>query len=323
MTDQLSRQGSSKPAPSAKAAAVSSSAAELAALAASGHNPEASSKAGVATLTALLEAHAVREAWAQRQLDQIQSAPAAATQPDSDAYSAAACTERQQAKPVDGVPQSLHSSLPLMKSSSGQLLALRRELEQVPATSQDRRPPAPSQAPSDQQAPDGQLSSANHSVPADSQSTTKSIESRQGSSSPVFVPIVLAMEESDHRVLIQEWHARQLVSAAVLVCTVSVPRCRGGMLVCAQWCAASVPAAMDWGVFLAAEGVFLCLQNGCSSPDYPESVYERLHSLQDRLCRYAQRNVPVVHVSIASFPTVLDKLHDYLLKCIEVAMQGG
>eukprot|EP00891_Asterochloris_glomerata_P001467 jgi/Astpho2/1467/fgenesh1_pm.00026_%23_1_t len=95
--------------------------------------------------------------------------------------------------------------------------------------------------------------SANNSVPTGNQSTNKSIESPKDSNSPVFVPIVLAMEESDHRVLIQEWHARQL----------------------------------------------------------------------DRLCRYAQRDVPVVHVSIASFPTVLDKLHDYLLKCIEVAMQGS
>ena len=206
MADQLSRQGSSKAAPTAEAAAVSSNWAELAARAASGHNPEASSTVDVATLTAMLEAHALKEAQTQRRLDQIQSAPAAAV-----------CAERQQAEPVDGVAQLLHGSLPLMPSSSGQLPALQQELNRPPATSQDRRPPASSQGPSVQQPPDGQPSSANTSTPADSQSTTKSIESRQGSNSPVFVPIVLAMEESDHRVLIQEWHARQLVSAAVLM----------------------------------------------------------------------------------------------------------
>lgn len=273
MAEQLSRQGSSKPAAAVEAAAGSSITAELAALAASDRKAEACSTADVATLTAMLEAHAVKDAQTQRKLDQIQSAPACATQPTSDVHSAAACAERQQTEPVDGLPQLLHSSLPLMQSSSGQLLALQQELEHVPATFQDRRPPAPSQAPSDQQPTDVRLSSANNSVPTGNQSTNKSIESPKDSNSPVFVPIVLAMEESDHRVLIQEWHARQL--------------------------------------------------NGCSSPDYPESVYQRLHSLQDRLCRYAQRDVPVVHVSIASFPTVLDKLHDYLLKCIEVAMQGS
>ena len=95
------------------------------------------------------------------------------------------------------------------------------------------------------------------------------------------------------------------------------------MLVCLHRCAASAPADKLWGIFCMQKGCLLCLQNGCSGPDYPECVYQRLNSLQDRLCRYAQRSVPVVHVSIASFPTVLDKLHDYLLKCIEVAMQGG
>ena len=245
MADQLSRQGSSKPAPVAEAAEASSDADGLAALAVSGRNAEASSAADVATLTAMLEAHAVKQAQTRRKLDQIPSARASAAHSAPDGPGAPANAEQQQAEPIDGVPQLLYSSPPPMQSSSGQLLAFRRELEQAPATSQDRCPPAPSQAPSDQQPPDGQPSPTNNSVPADSQPSAKSIESPQGSDSPVFVPIVLAMEESDHRVLIQEWHARQLVSAAVLVCTVSAPRCRGSLCSGVQHC---FPAAQSAGV---------------------------------------------------------------------------
>lgn len=273
MAEQLSRQGSSKPAAAVEAAAGSSKTAELAALAASDRKAEACSTADVATLTAMLEAHAVKDAQTQRKLDQIQSAPACATQPTSDVHGAAACAERQQTEPVDGLPQLLHSSLPLMQSSSGQLLALQQELEHVPATFQDRRPPAPSQAPSDQQPTDVQLSSANNSVPAGSQSTNKSIEPPKDSNSPVFVPIVLAMEESDHRVLIQEWHARQLVSAAVLVCTMSAPRCRRGMLVYVQGCASSAAC---------------CKAPGCLSvcrTDAPAQTTQNLCTNASTVCR--------------------------------------
>ncbi|KAK9815940.1 hypothetical protein WJX72_012313 [[Myrmecia] bisecta] len=52
-----------------------------------------------------------------------------------------------------------------------------------------------------------------------------------------------------------------------------------------------------------------------------DAALERLRVLQDHLCAYAQRSVPVVTFDIASFGETLDRLHDYLLQCIEMAME--
>ena len=50
-------------------------------------------------------------------------------------------------------------------------------------------------------------------------------------------------------------------------------------------------------------------------------VLERLRLLQSHLCAYAQRSVPVVNLELASFNETLDGLHDYLLLCIQIALE--
>lgn len=52
-----------------------------------------------------------------------------------------------------------------------------------------------------------------------------------------------------------------------------------------------------------------------------DATYRRLQLLQDHLCSYTARNVPVVTVDLANFTDTMDQLHDYLLQCIENAMQ--
>lgn len=50
-------------------------------------------------------------------------------------------------------------------------------------------------------------------------------------------------------------------------------------------------------------------------------VLGRLRLLQSHLCSYAQRSVPVVNLDLANFNDTLDDLHDYLLLCIQMALE--
>ena len=52
-----------------------------------------------------------------------------------------------------------------------------------------------------------------------------------------------------------------------------------------------------------------------------EGTLRRLRVLQSHLCGYALRSIPVVDMELASFNDTLDRLHDYLLLCIEMAME--
>ena len=65
--------------------------------------------------------------------------------------------------------------------------------------------------------------------------------------------------------------------------------------------------------------------NNVSDKDMTDSAnatYDRIRLLQDHLCTYEEHNVPVVFsINFANFSDTLDQLHDYLLQCIEGAMQ--
>jgi hypothetical protein len=48
----------------------------------------------------------------------------------------------------------------------------------------------------------------------------------------------------------------------------------------------------------------------------------RVRLLQEYLCAYEAQGLPVVKVSYGAFGEALDKLHEYVLQCIKVAMQS-
>jgi hypothetical protein len=50
-------------------------------------------------------------------------------------------------------------------------------------------------------------------------------------------------------------------------------------------------------------------------------ILGRLRLLQSHLCSYAQRSIPVVRLNLANFNDTLDDLHDYLLLCIQMALE--
>ncbi len=68
----------------------------------------------------------------------------------------------------------------------------------------------------------------------------------------------------------------------------------------------------------------LSVQATAQAPGGPldsSRVLDRLRLLQSHLCAYAQRSVPVVNLELASFNDTLDGLHDYLLLCIQIALE--
>jgi hypothetical protein len=48
----------------------------------------------------------------------------------------------------------------------------------------------------------------------------------------------------------------------------------------------------------------------------------RMRLLQDYLCAYEAQGLPMVKVSYGAFGEALDKLHEYVLQCIKVAMSS-
>lgn len=102
------------------------------------------------------------------------------------------------------------------------------------------------------------------------------------SPTPVFVPIVVSMDDRDHKLLVEEWYSRQMAMSGQL----------------------SNTAISDQEV-----------------TDSANAIYSRIRLLQEHLCTYSERNVPVVQINFANFSDTLDQLHDYLLQCIGSAMQ--
>ncbi|KAK9831529.1 hypothetical protein WJX81_006265 [Elliptochloris bilobata] len=129
---------------------------------------------------------------------------------------------------------------------------------------------------------------------------------------PVFVPIVLCMNEADHALLVREWYERQQEVPSPAAAAASLAAVSAAV-------SERLPADGSPG-HIAAEAA----RHGTPPVD-PAEALARLHTLQAHLCGYAARAVPVVRTGLAGFGDTLDRLHDYLLTCIQVALEeeGG
>lgn len=54
-----------------------------------------------------------------------------------------------------------------------------------------------------------------------------------------------------------------------------------------------------------------------------EDVLRAVSTLQHHLCTYQGRMVPVVRISTTAFSRTLDDVHDYLLQCMQLAVDAG
>ncbi|GAB4819330.1 hypothetical protein N2152v2_006376 [Parachlorella kessleri] len=120
---------------------------------------------------------------------------------------------------------------------------------------------------------------------------------------PVFVPIVLAMDTKDYELVVQEWQAAQ---AGLLR---ELPAGAGG-----------TDVLSGGGGGQASAAVVEAGEDEEEAPGSSEAVLRRLQVLQDYLRAYGAVGVPVVEVNVGGFHATLDKLHDYLLACIEMSL---
>jgi hypothetical protein len=102
---------------------------------------------------------------------------------------------------------------------------------------------------------------------------------------PVFVPIVLRVAPADHRIMAEPWLAAQL----------------------ARW----RPPGVGGGSEEATDG----------GRGAEELVMRRLLEVQEYLGGYGEVGVPVVPVDLLNFDATLDRLHDYVLSCVQLAME--
>jgi len=63
--------------------------------------------------------------------------------------------------------------------------------------------------------------------------------------------------------------------------------------------------------------------NGSKLAVSAEDALRRMRLLQEYLCAYEAQGLPVVKVSYGNFGEALDKLHEYILQCIKVAMESS
>ncbi|GIL89441.1 hypothetical protein Vretimale_18925 [Volvox reticuliferus] len=109
---------------------------------------------------------------------------------------------------------------------------------------------------------------------------------------PLFVPVVLCMSEADHRLAIEDNTA---------VCD------RGG------------GGTDSTRVTASGEG----LGKGLFEADgpEPEELLRRAQTIQEYLCNFESQGMPVLNVRYGNFGEALDVLHEYVLMCIQAAME--
>ncbi|GLC37008.1 hypothetical protein PLESTM_000530700 [Pleodorina starrii] len=128
---------------------------------------------------------------------------------------------------------------------------------------------------------------------------------------PLFVPIVLRMSEADHRLALED-------NTAVY------DRGGGGG---GGSDSARGTASGDGHPLMQLQlqqpgkgGVAAPSDPGCPEPG-PEAVLRRAQALQQYLCSFESQGMPVVNVKYGNFHEALDVLHEYVLMCIQAAME--
>jgi hypothetical protein len=149
---------------------------------------------------------------------------------------------------------------------------------------------------------------------------------------PLFVPIVVFMDEADHALMADEALAHlglpsgsDAAAAASAGAgdrlsdslTVDGAGSNGGSSSCMHSTPPGAGLPVGEGGTQVADG----LPQQQSDVTVSEAL-QRVRLLQEYLCAYEAQGLPVVKVSYGAFGEALDKLHEYVLQCIKVAMQS-
>ena len=149
---------------------------------------------------------------------------------------------------------------------------------------------------------------------------------------PLFVPIVVCMDEADHTMIAEEALGHQLASSSSsrgplggASASAAGPQASGGgPLPELSLGAFSGPNNSNTAVKHGAAGGGGCggaTVGGVIDTEQVREAIRKARVLQDYLCVYEGQGLPVVRVSYGNFGEALDKLHEYILQCIKVAMQ--
>eukprot|EP00878_Enallax_costatus_P009178 GHUV01009595.1.p1 GENE.GHUV01009595.1~~GHUV01009595.1.p1 ORF type:complete len:371 (+),score=144.07 GHUV01009595.1:72-1115(+) len=149
---------------------------------------------------------------------------------------------------------------------------------------------------------------------------------------PLFVPVLVYMDEADHALMQEEalchldMYAADVGAAdtAGIAGPATDSAVSGTELQGEQDTPADAPAQSAAGELVDASSagspVVAAAVLGGAQVSAQEAL-RRMRLLQEYLCAYEAQGLPVVKVSYGNFGEALDKLHEYILQCIKVAMQ--
>jgi len=150
---------------------------------------------------------------------------------------------------------------------------------------------------------------------------------------PLFVPIVVCMDEADHTMIAEEALGHQLAASSssrgplggASGSAAGSNASGGGPLPELSLGAGSGPnssnTAVKHGAAAGGGGCGGGTAGGVIDTEQVREAIRKARVLQDYLCVYEGQGLPVVRVSYGNFGEALDKLHEYILQCIKVAMQ--
>jgi hypothetical protein len=136
------------------------------------------------------------------------------------------------------------------------------------------------------------------------------------------------MDEADHTLIAEEALGHQLISRASAGAAAAGPGSSasgGGALPGLNAGAGSLTncnnssSAVKHGA--ATGGCAGAVVGAAVDVEQVREAIRKARVLQDYLCVYEGQGLPVVRVSYGNFGEALDKLHEYILQCIKVAMQ--
>lgn len=149
---------------------------------------------------------------------------------------------------------------------------------------------------------------------------------------PLFVPILVYMDETDHTLMQEEALSHVDMYATQLLAVDTAGSAGGSKNSSVSSIALSndmdTPAGIQAQQSSSKPAETSSTHNpsvsasasGAVQVGAPEAL-RRMRLLQEYLCAYEAQGLPVVKVSYGNFGEALDKLHEYILQCIKLAMQ--
>jgi hypothetical protein len=158
-------------------------------------------------------------------------------------------------------------------------------------------------------------------------------ESEANVGKPLFVPILVYMDEADHALMADEALSHLGLPAgksAGGTAAAAGGEAVGGVGEDEDSLSDGLAAADGSnGGSSGGGGGRGCMHDGAEAAWQQQQsgvtvaeALRRVRLLQEYLCAYEAQGLPVVKVSYGAFGEALDKLHEYVLQCIKVAMQS-